>query len=91
MTRIRRETDRDAFLAIVCADDDLVRAEFNAIIDASWGDPPPTRRARQTPPRGRPGRSRLADPSTPMPRRHDPHVCASARQRSPPCGGAAFP
>jgi hypothetical protein len=31
----------EEFLALVCADQDLVRAEFDAIIAAEWDSPPP--------------------------------------------------
>ena len=35
------EVDTDeAFLEVVCADDDLLRAEFEAIVAASWVGPP---------------------------------------------------
>jgi hypothetical protein len=39
----------EQFLAIVCEDEDMLRAEFDAIIAASFDDPPP--RQRQPAPR----------------------------------------
>jgi hypothetical protein len=35
-----RTTD-EQFLDLVCADDELLRAEFDAIIAAEWPTPPP--------------------------------------------------
>lgn len=77
-------TLEEQFLAIVCADDELVRAEFEAIIDASWDEPPPSRPARR-PPYQPPGGVlyRAADTGTdvaPPP----PGVPRWVRQRSPP-------
>ena len=31
---------RDAFVDLICQDDDLVRAEFDALVAASWDTPP---------------------------------------------------
>jgi hypothetical protein len=43
---------QEEFLALICADEDLLRAEFDAIITASWGQPrPPARQARSRRPR----------------------------------------
>lgn len=36
-------TTEEEFLAIVCSDEDLMRAEFDAIIAAEWPSPPPDR------------------------------------------------
>jgi len=33
-------TEREAFLALVYADVDWLRAEFDAIVDAGWDEPP---------------------------------------------------
>ena len=33
-------TERDTFLAVVYADADWLRAEFDAIVEASWDEPP---------------------------------------------------
>lgn len=43
---------RDEFLDVLCADEDFVRAEFEAIIAAAWLTPPPVPPARRpaTPP-----------------------------------------
>jgi len=34
-------TTDERFLALLCADDELIRAEFDAIIAAEWADEPP--------------------------------------------------
>ena len=38
---------RDRFIDLVCQDDDLVRTEFDALLDAVW--PPPTNAIRGAP------------------------------------------
>ena len=66
-TRHRRHRQRghvdEQFLDLICADEDLLRAEFDAIIAAEWPSPPagrarPRRRRRAARQRGRPARSR---------------------------------
>jgi hypothetical protein len=76
----------DQFLDMVCADEDLLRAEFEAIIAAKWPTPPTPRghRARVPPrPTGirrpRPPRSGQVGQ-----RPRHPGVGGWARQRSPP-------
>ena len=78
----------DQFLELVCADEDLLRTEFEAIITAEWATPPPGRppghparipsrptgTRRQRPPRF--GRLRQ--------RPRHPGIGGWARQRSPP-------
>jgi hypothetical protein len=70
---------REEFLDVLLADEDLLRAEFDAIIADAWPDaphaaPPPTPcRRRAASPRGSPSRA----PERPSPP-------AWARQRSPP-------
>jgi hypothetical protein len=84
MPVIGPQLDED-FLAIVCADEGLLRAEFDAIIAAAWPGPGAGGRrrpsARRPGPGGRPRRAtaaaeppgvRLWVPATP------------ARERSPP-------
>ncbi|MCR3750618.1 hypothetical protein [Lentzea californiensis] len=72
------QTLDDEFLALLCADEDLVRTEFDAIIAANWGEPPlppaPRPRVPMTPYR---------DVSRPHWRNRVPER-RSARQRSPP-------
>jgi hypothetical protein len=74
------------FLALVCADEDLLRAEFDAIIAAGWGrarhyrprqsaGAPALPMRNETPSAGRAGRTA---------RRWNPDAGARARQRSPP-------
>lgn len=75
------------FLALVCADEELLRAEFEAIIAAEWparpprrpGGPPPGAANRRP---GRPGGDRRPRPPADRPRR--PHDDSRARQRAPP-------
>ena len=46
------EAVQEEFLALICADEDLLRAEFDAILAAGWGQPrPPARQARCRRPR----------------------------------------
>jgi hypothetical protein len=46
------EAVQEEFLALICADEDLLRAEFDAIIAAGWGQPrPPARHPRSRRPR----------------------------------------
>jgi|SRR4051812_15327202 len=83
-----RRTD-EAFLEILCADEDLLRAEFESIIAKEWPSPPsdvpldhPT--ARQRPPwAGRGARAGTAERK----RSREPAVEKGARQRSPPVPG----
>jgi hypothetical protein len=75
-------TERDEFLDLVLADEDFVRAEFEAITDGLRDVPgPPARPVRPAPPSGwrrrRPTRTR--GPVT-----HRPLLPERARQRSPP-------
>jgi hypothetical protein len=78
------ETVDEVFLDLVTHDDDLVRAEFDALIAASWDAPPPPPPAVPAPADRPPGwpapgptdPPRLADRSVPVSR--------PIRQRSPP-------
>jgi hypothetical protein len=79
----------EAFVDLVCADDDLVRAEFEAIVAASWVGPPPgptlvptPRPPERRPPRGEPpakAKLPLTDPEA-----SGPADGPRGRQRSPP-------
>jgi hypothetical protein len=77
----------DEFLEMLLADEDLLRAEFDAIIAAAWPSLPPVEPHRGEPadrlPRRHRRRVRAARLAT---RPHHPGVGAWARQRSPPCG-----
>jgi hypothetical protein len=83
MTATRQDAD---FLALVCADEDWLCAEFDEIVAASWGSAPPPR------PRPRPGPHRPAGPDrpagTPAPAeptgRVERNAELRARQRAPP-------
>jgi hypothetical protein len=83
----RFTTDQDAFLALVCADEELLRAEFEAIIDACWDRPPPTRPTRWVRPPTRSGAIASRRPAPPRwPYRRDGRgrgqaAFASARPR----------
>lgn len=86
-TDLRRTADE--FLDLVCADEDLLRAEFDAIIDATWSPPP----ARPPASPSRADRPSRRDPDQPRTRERR-HIegsevegvpgTSSACQRSPP-------
>jgi hypothetical protein len=76
-------TERDTFLAVVYADADWLRAEFDAIVNASWDEPParPGPSGRPIPAPARPDVAGHRDRPVPTGRL----VAASpARERSPP-------
>ncbi|MDQ3733336.1 MAG: hypothetical protein M3400_04935 [Actinomycetota bacterium] len=91
VTQPRRSGDIDeAFLDLVCSDEEWLRAEFDAIVESGWGsgDRPPPRPASPTPPPRPPGRTpvgqepaNLSEPGRALVRR-------VARQRGPPAVGA---
>jgi len=79
-------TTDDAFLDIICHDEELLRAEFDALVAASWDEPPPS-----PPPAGpRPAENPAPRPTTrttieeevPFESHHP--APAGRRQRSPP-------
>jgi hypothetical protein len=81
---MRTGTVDEVFLDLVANDDDLVRAEFDALIAASWDAPPPPPPAVPAPADRPPG---WPEPSPAEPARlADRHVPARrpTRQRSPP-------
>ena len=76
----------EQFLDLLLADEDLLRAEFDAIIAAEWPGPPPNlprRRVRGGPDPGRRRRHRVTATKGAGAGRQ-PGVDGSARQRSPP-------
>jgi hypothetical protein len=83
--RIARTVD-DQFIALICSDEQLLRAEFDAIIAGQWPSPPPG-----TPAHGAVGHRETAADSRPaacpggrlMTSRH-PDVDGWVRERSPP-------
>jgi hypothetical protein len=80
-----RASQEEEFLALLCADEQLVRAEFDAIIAAGWPAPPPGPGSRM-PARGGPParpRRRFPDRSRQCRVRH-PGAGGWRRQRSPP-------
>jgi hypothetical protein len=74
------------FLALVCADDELLRAEFEEIIAAGWDNPP----SRPRPERGDDRRPGPGAPPVPAGDEEQPRTsrrtrgAAGGRQRSPP-------
>jgi len=77
--------DATQFVDLICADPDLLRAEFDAIIQAEWNNTPP-RRPNHRASEGRPpARSRADNPGHgrkphTQPKGADPRT----RERSPP-------
>ena len=81
MTRTTSDTE---FLDLVLGDEDLLRDEFEAIIAASWQEPPPRRPALPGPgdrlptwPVARPGHHTARLPT-------EPNRRLRGRQRAPP-------
>jgi hypothetical protein len=84
-------TTRDAdtaFAELICADPQWLREEFDALIAASFGQPPAAR--PPAPPRVPPSRGHVGPSSQHQPRQHLPAVPGRVttqehrRQRSPP-------
>ncbi len=74
------------FLAVVYADEDLLRVEFDAIIAGEWPSPPPDTPEVDAVERA-PGPARRqpsGGPARPPERPHHPGVGGWSRQRSPP-------
>jgi len=82
-----READT-AFAELICADAQWLREEFDALISASFGQPPAA--PPPAPPRVPPSRGRTGPPSQHRPRSRVPAVTfpvttpGHRRQRSPP-------
>ncbi len=85
-----RSTD-EQHLELLCADEDLVRAEFDAIITAQWPGPPPAEPDRgadaEPDPRRVQHRPETGDALPPSRPRH-PGIGGWTRQRSPPARGS---
>jgi hypothetical protein len=81
---------QETFLELVYADEELLRAEFDAIIAEEWGQPTPPARRRPTrppvpPPQRRDRQHGSAGGSTRRPgRQHHPAGEGRSRQRAPP-------
>jgi hypothetical protein len=81
---------QERFFELVYADEELLRAEFDAIIAEEWGQPTPPARRRPTHPPDPPKRRRerhdgSAGGLTGRPgRQHHPGGEARSRQRAPP-------
>jgi hypothetical protein len=84
-----RSTD-EQFLEWLCADEDLLRAEFDAIIGAEWPGPPPAGPRRDTDAGRPPGQRPCHDASVAgLPARPGhPGIGGWTRQRSPPAGSS---
>lgn len=77
----------EKFLELVYADEELLRAEFDAIIAEEWGQPTPPAPHRPTHPPAPPKRRRKQhrDPASRRPgRQHHPAGEGRSRQRAPP-------
>jgi len=89
-TSLRGDVTRashEQFLDLICADNDLLQAEFDAIIADQWPTPPPREPRRDNPSGRHPNRRAPPAPpgpdGVPLPPPH-PGVPAWSRQRSPP-------
>ena len=84
-------TTDEQFLDLLCAEADLLRAEFDAIIAAEWTTLPPADpdRSEGTEQHARPGRWPRGEAASPSlaNRPHHPGVGGWGRQRSPPARG----
>jgi hypothetical protein len=79
-----RTAERE-FLTLVYADDELVRAQFAALIDACWDDPaPPRQPSRPGPPADQPERHGARPAPAGRGRDGQPGRDGWHRQRSPP-------
>jgi hypothetical protein len=77
----------EQFLALICSEEDLLRAEFDAIIAAEWPSPPtttPRRGAADQRPTNDAHRGAAARIASPVTRPRHPGIGEGARQRSPP-------
>lgn len=83
-TTANQQALHDAFLELAYADQEIVDAEFEELIAASWEPPPPAPTALPTPADRPPhtGSTSTADP--PFPARPIRSHTGPARQRSPP-------
>jgi hypothetical protein len=80
---------RAEFIDVVCADEELLRAEFDAIIEAAWSGAPPGEPAQEAVAADEP-RPPHGTPWFPTPRPGSTRPVAvqegRSRQRSPPVG-----
>jgi hypothetical protein len=86
MTLAERTTD--AFLEVVCGDDDWLRAEFDAIVAANWDPPDPVPPGPARGPAGPRPRARSSWRSC-RPTGRPPGANPPAHQRSPPRAATA--
>ena len=90
-TRTVTRTVDEQFLTLICSDEDLLRAEFDAIIAAEWPGPPTNTPGRRSadgrPARDAPGRG-VDRGARPVARPQHPGAGGWARQRSPPTAAA---
>jgi len=88
-TALSPEWDRwfdEEFTELVAADEELMRAEFDALIDATWSEPPPPPPvpAGASRPPGRPAPDRPAAPSPAVAQEGGDSSTDAGGQRSPP-------
>jgi hypothetical protein len=77
----------EQFVELLCANQDLLRAEFDAIIAAEWPSPPPAEPDRGDDAEGRPRprwKRREASVAALLNQAHHPGIGGWTRQRSPP-------
>jgi len=77
----------EQFFDLVCNDEELVAAEFDAIVAAEWPTPPPGipgRGAAGGQPPGGAARRAIERGAGPLSRTRPPGVAGWARERSPP-------
>ena len=89
-TQARPSADiHEEFLDAVCSDEEWLRAEFDAIVEAGWGsrDRPPPHPGSPTPPPQPPAAETVGDQSG-SPADREPLIRRVARQRGPPLGAA---
>ena len=80
-----RPTIDDEFLALMCSDEEWLRAEFDAIVAAEWGTPPQRRRPDEGGPRSKGGRDNTVEnPRRDWVLRRQSPLHGLARVRSPP-------
>ncbi|WP_406833042.1 hypothetical protein ABEG17_09480 [Pedococcus sp. KACC 23699] len=88
ISRDRTSADQltEEFLELVCADEELLRAEFDEIIAQEWTSPPPPGEPRAATPGDGPRRPLTGpvDAAWSRPRACHPLIPRWRRQRSPP-------
>ena len=83
----------EQFLELICADEELLRAEFDAVVTAAWLGPPTVRADRRSAeqPGGGARRRRRVRVAGPPNRPRRPGIGGWARQRGPPPAAVVRP